>query len=47
MREQRKSEYNRKLAHKLYDIPIEDLKFSVADEKDIQQWMSPVKQVDI
>lgn len=47
MREQRKNNYNRKLAWKLHDIQIDELKFSIATDDDIHRWMSPIKQADI
>lgn len=41
MREQRKSNYNRKLAGKLYNWSLDNIEFKMLEEKDVQNWMSP------
>ncbi len=47
MREQRKNNYNRKLAWKLQDLPLSELIFSVVGDYDIQKRMSPKREVNI
>ncbi len=41
MREQRKSNYNRKLAGKLYNWSLDQIEFKMFEENDVQKWMSP------
>jgi hypothetical protein len=45
MREQRKSNYNRKLVGKLYNL--DQIEFKMLEENDVQKWMSPKRELSI
>jgi hypothetical protein len=47
MREQRKSNYNRKLAGKLYNCSLENFEFKTLEENDAQKWISPKRKLSI
>jgi hypothetical protein len=47
MREQRKSNYNRKLAGKLYNGSLDQIEFKMLEENDVQKWMSPQRELSI
>jgi hypothetical protein len=47
MREQRKSNYNRKLAGKLYNWSLDQIEFKMLEENDVQKWMSPQRELSI
>lgn len=47
MREQRKSNYNRKLVGKLYNWSLDQIEFKMLEENDVQKWMSPQRELSI
>jgi len=47
MREQRKSNYNRKLAGKLYNWSLDQIEFKMLEENDVQKRMSPQRELSI
>lgn len=47
MREQRKSNYNRKLVGKLYNCLLDQINLKIFEKNDVQKWMSPQRELRI